>query len=542
MKKKGISLIVLVITIIVMVILAASVVITLSNTGIIDKANEAVNKSNKKEIEHLVVLAWADAYSEGKTSEAQLKEAVEKALSDSKVDASDYNIIVTENGVTVEDKDETNNTSKGINKYGFYYDDIYKAKANEDLDMGYAFHEDGSVEAFFISYDEELEEDMYYPIMYLPAGYATYSNGKIILQGTTVNVVNEGNSIELDGEMPAAKTNNVLHGIYRGYTYSATVEGEGTYTLILDANNELKVYKDGTLTISGTVASVANDRILTVDGEEVVRVITTDGTKLLAKEVIFTIVGEPKGEVTPAVPFAGAVITPVAGSSVEAIKAGNPKTGDTIEYNGYTYKCNQVYFMGQWATPDTITGDAYWGVIANDTTRSSYAPIEAILATKNVTGLWNTYYNCTNLTTAPVLSPNVKELSCTFVNCSSLEIDSNYYIPESVTYMFGTFSGCSSLKNAPVIPEDVYYMEETFFNCTSLQTAPVIPSKVTNMDRTFQGCTSLTGNVTINATNLATYTKCFYNTTLPIQLAGSCSSSVLTSIAATSDSGNVTVE
>ena len=40
-KKMGISLIVLVITIIVMIILAASVMITISNTGIIDKASTA---------------------------------------------------------------------------------------------------------------------------------------------------------------------------------------------------------------------------------------------------------------------------------------------------------------------------------------------------------------------------------------------------------------------------------------------------------------------------------------------------------------------
>ena len=47
-KKQGISLIVLVITIIVMIILAASVVLTLSNSGIINKANEAVEKTKEK--------------------------------------------------------------------------------------------------------------------------------------------------------------------------------------------------------------------------------------------------------------------------------------------------------------------------------------------------------------------------------------------------------------------------------------------------------------------------------------------------------------
>ncbi|MBR6614128.1 MAG: leucine-rich repeat protein [Clostridia bacterium] len=50
-NKKGISLIVLVITIIVMIILAASVVITLSNTGIIGKASEATTMTDLKSLQ-----------------------------------------------------------------------------------------------------------------------------------------------------------------------------------------------------------------------------------------------------------------------------------------------------------------------------------------------------------------------------------------------------------------------------------------------------------------------------------------------------------
>ncbi len=46
MNKKGISLIVLVITIIVMIILAATVAITLSNSGIINRADDATNATN----------------------------------------------------------------------------------------------------------------------------------------------------------------------------------------------------------------------------------------------------------------------------------------------------------------------------------------------------------------------------------------------------------------------------------------------------------------------------------------------------------------
>ena len=99
--KKGISLIVLVITIIVMVILAAAVVITLSNTGIINRANVAVEKTNQKQIEQLASLAWSEAFMEGARTQAELQAAVDNALKG--VDTTGVTVTVTDKGVTVTD-------------------------------------------------------------------------------------------------------------------------------------------------------------------------------------------------------------------------------------------------------------------------------------------------------------------------------------------------------------------------------------------------------------------------------------------------------
>ncbi len=99
-NKKGISLIVLVITIIVMVILAASVVLTLSNSGIINKANEAVEKTNIKEIEQLASLTWAEEFMAGKRGDT-LKEAVLEKLKDY---MNKYNFEVTDSGIKVTEK------------------------------------------------------------------------------------------------------------------------------------------------------------------------------------------------------------------------------------------------------------------------------------------------------------------------------------------------------------------------------------------------------------------------------------------------------
>ena len=87
--KGGISLIVLVITIIVMIILAAAIILSLSNSGIIDKANKAKTDTDISNAKDLVAMAHADwmldeakimaedssITSFGKYAEKKLKEA-----------------------------------------------------------------------------------------------------------------------------------------------------------------------------------------------------------------------------------------------------------------------------------------------------------------------------------------------------------------------------------------------------------------------------------------------------------------------------------
>ena len=60
--KKGISLIVLVITIIVMIIIAGAIIISLNSTNVIEKANTAVDASNEAELKSLVALTYMNQY------------------------------------------------------------------------------------------------------------------------------------------------------------------------------------------------------------------------------------------------------------------------------------------------------------------------------------------------------------------------------------------------------------------------------------------------------------------------------------------------
>ena len=105
--KKGISLVVLVITIIVMIILAGAVILSLNNSGIISKAQEAVNQTNLKQLQEMASVAWASAYTDPEvdnSSAAALETAVITYLTNAGYTAEDldnYTITVTTSGVTV---------------------------------------------------------------------------------------------------------------------------------------------------------------------------------------------------------------------------------------------------------------------------------------------------------------------------------------------------------------------------------------------------------------------------------------------------------
>ena len=96
--KRGISLIVLVITIIIMIILAATVVVTLSNSGIISKANDAVDITDLATVQDLATMLWAEAY----LDKAQdIEDVVITGLSNQGINMKDYVVTVTDSGVTV---------------------------------------------------------------------------------------------------------------------------------------------------------------------------------------------------------------------------------------------------------------------------------------------------------------------------------------------------------------------------------------------------------------------------------------------------------
>ena len=100
MNKKGISLIVLVITIIVMIIIAAGIVITLSNTNVINRASQAVDLTNESSVQDFAALAWADAYMDNKRGQ-DLIDTVTATLTTNNITAANWSIEISDTSISV---------------------------------------------------------------------------------------------------------------------------------------------------------------------------------------------------------------------------------------------------------------------------------------------------------------------------------------------------------------------------------------------------------------------------------------------------------
>ena len=108
-NKKGISLIVLVITIIVLAILAATVIISIVNTGIINSAKDAVEAQKLGQVRDIASVAWGHALIDPSisTPEQYLNYIISILKGEGYTDAEigKYTIVADVNGVTVDLED-----------------------------------------------------------------------------------------------------------------------------------------------------------------------------------------------------------------------------------------------------------------------------------------------------------------------------------------------------------------------------------------------------------------------------------------------------
>ncbi len=281
--KKGISLIVLVITIIVMIILAAAVIITLTNTGIIGRTNEAVDKTNLQQVKQLASMAWADAYMDGTRKQADLEEAVLDALDKNKIDIDRFDIIVTDKGVDVQYKED----EPSLNEYGFYYEQLYTGTVSENpfgVDViSFVFYKDGSSGGY--AQMAELNNKKILMMVY-NSGSLNYANKSITLgDGTESYLTVSEDGLSMTGafegfDVSVECTFEKMHGAYRNRVYSSVFPEYGNFEATLDNSNVARLYLDGNL-IDEIVVSLSHSNHLIKQGEYEIGYLSTDGEMLL---------------------------------------------------------------------------------------------------------------------------------------------------------------------------------------------------------------------------------------------------------------------
>ena len=144
------------------------------------------------------------------------------------------------------------------------------------------------------------------------------------------------------------------------------------------------------------------------------------------------------------------------------------------------------------------------------------------------------YRFCSNLTDTFITNPSLitgapanynplkycTDMAFMFSGCSSLNFNQPINIPDNVTNMPYTFSGCSKFNQPITIPDNVTEMSYAFQRCNNFNQPITIGNNVYNMSNTFSGCSKFNQPIIIpdNVTNMShTFSGC-YNFNQPITI------------------------
>ena len=161
------------------------------------------------------------------------------------------------------------------------------------------------------------------------------------------------------------------------------------------------------------------------------------------------------------------------------------RLNDTYEYEDYIY---------------TYTG-SYWKAAVKDNTQTSYSALIPTINNADMASLYETFRNCPNLTAhgIPEIPNTVTDMYFAFADNTQFVDLTNVVLPSSVTYLYGTFSNCTSLKYVPVLSNNVQNIGYTYQGTAiTTETVPTIPNSVTMMDGTFKSCQGITSAKNIN--------------------------------------------
>ena len=174
----------------------------------------------------------------------------------------------------------------------------------------------------------------------------------------------------------------------------------------------------------------------------------------------------------------------------------------------YQTKAGDKYTFGDYEYQYSSSG---WRVYVLDKTKTEYGVILSHINSAPVTSLYQTFYGCNSIETAPAIPSTITDMSYAFWHCSTLKSAPDMTNANSVVNMRFAFNYCTSMVNAPVIPDSVTNMNNAFDSCYNLSELPEgfkIPSGATDITVVLHKCYLITGTIRVDA-NPTSYTNCF---------------------------------
>ena len=433
-RKSGISLIVLVITIIVMIILAAAVILSLTSSGIIGRANSAVDKTNLAQVQTLAQTIWSEIYLENlEGANLDYETEVPKRLGEQKIDTTKYNINADASGVTVTLKGSGEETPK-LNKYGFYYNVPYVATDENNVQATVVFYSDNTLSMF--------RNDIFFAT--IPC---EYSEGKVKIAGSdAVEFKDNGETFEISGMAMVATGKE--HGVYYGYNY---VDDAGNSVCFAENGSLMAVMENETsydynLFDWSAKGHVAQNR----QNSDIKLYVSVDGKKIYINDVVYNLGGQVERE-------------------IDNLAAGLYESGALDLYQGFGKDVSDM-LIASW---DELIEFGYMTVTDGVLTHASASealPVvpyvgftECLLAGDLILPVDNSiteigprafFHECVGLT-GIMLPDSVTSIGDNAFNGAGLL---NISIPDSVTYMAdNAFVSCENVQSITVAKDNAVY-------------------------------------------------------------------------------------
>ncbi len=443
-RKQGISLIVLVITIIVMVVLVAAVVVSLSNTGIINKANQAVSDTNLKNVEQMANVVWAEEFMDGKRGET-LKAAVLEKLKDY---TDKYNITVTDKGVVI---GTIQPPLVAVDYYTYEYDTT-------------------NMTATVVGVQDKYAEVSYYTVYNTQYKFASA-------------IIGDDGSVITEVAIPSTTKGP------DGETYTVTAINSGVFTAsggIGSAGSATIMPKYTRIELPATIKTIGSCAFLGCVNLKTLRipksVETIEYSALNYNNTIEDLYFD--GDLEDWLVFTSNCSNPMIKTNLYfndklVTNVTIPEGTTELAYN--TFKgCKSLMSVTLPNSLPNITSYAF----------SNCINLKEVIIPNGITKISNyAFSNCTSLTEVVIPNSITNIGEGAFSGCTSL---TNVTLPNNITSISqSVFNNCTSLTNI-VVPESVIKIYNSAFRgCTSL-TSITIPNSVTSIGvYAFEGATGL---------------------------------------------------